>query len=69
MGVMVVKREEDEEEEILCLFRNCISVDIFIVHLDYGPRIDNDDIGEKSIMQLTDLDASVRTLLTRLEQS
>lgn len=61
-------REENEEEEDLCLFGNNISADMYYAFLYYRTRSDNDNIVEGKMMQLARNDDLVTTVLTSLEK-
>lgn len=50
------------------MFSIYVSIDIVHVFLDYRPYSGNDDIGEKSIIEIARLDALVGTVLACLEQ-
>lgn len=59
----VVGREKDNEDKLLFFFVKSTSVDICFAFPDFGPLIVNDEIIERSIMQIARFNAWVVTVL------
>lgn len=49
---LVANREENDEEELLCMFGNMVSVDVVSAFLDYSLATGTDDIVGGRIMKL-----------------